>query len=348
MSDAGVAAKPTAEEKMASFKSYEADMETGSWKEIKPENSEKEPDKTQEGAETGESEAETPVNSAEETASEAESAEKPSSDEKTAENPAEAAKKPKQTAQERISELAYERKQARRELAAAQEQHRLEIARLQGEMEAFRKGSLTQPTQGATSQQGEGAPDPSKFEYGELDPKYIRALAQHYALEVVTQDRAENAKRAEADARARGAQEVQTKFSEFEKKGMVAHEDFDEVVVEGARNGQWKLSDALGSLILGSEAGPQIAYHLASNPKEAAQLFELPQLAQAAAFGRLESRFAPQPSGDKVAKQPQTTKAPPVPTTSLTGAGNSSVDIGADSEDFSAFENRYRAAKRRR
>lgn len=76
--------------------------------------------------------------------------------------------------------------------------------------------------------------------------------------------------------------------------------DFDIV----AQNPNLPISSAMVEAIQAAELGPQVYYHLAKNPAEAARIHRLPAQQQAAAIGKIEGRieagaikFTPAPGG---------------------------------------------------
>lgn len=131
----------------------------------------------------------------------------------------------------------------------------------------------------------EGEPDPKDYKFGNLDPAYTRDLHKFFVdqsaktereTRTVEQQRAENLKR----------------FEDTVAKGLDKYDDYLQVVVEAADQGKWRLSPIGAQVIIESEFGHEVAYHLAKNPAEAAEIAELPPHRQAAALGRLEARFA--------------------------------------------------------
>jgi hypothetical protein len=185
-----------------------------------------------------------------------------------------------------------------------------------------------------------GAPDPSQFDYGELDPKYIAALSRFETLETLKAEKAKDETARQAEAEAATRREQATKQGEMLKAGIKLHDDFDEVVMQGAQEGKWQLSPTLGVLLLDSEFGPQIAYELAKNPDEATRVYNLAPSAQAAHFGRQEAKLEaakPSPAG-KPAKTPQAQTPPKLPK-----GGSGSAKVSADSSDFAAVEAAFRS-----
>lgn len=211
--------------------------------------------------------------------------------------------------------------------------------RLQAELDALKSGKTPLTAEATPAKAAEGAPDPSKFEYGELDPKFIAALARFE----VRQERAANAAEDENARQAVAAdakrQETADKADKLTRAGIDLHDDFDEVVMQGARENRWELSPTLGELILDSEFGPHIAYDLAKDPAESRRVAKLTPAQQAAYFGKQEAKFeAAKPS--QASKAPKTPQAPPPPKTPRGGSGSNTV--GADSSDFAAVEKAWR------
>lgn len=85
--------------------------------------------------------------------------------------------------------------------------------------------------------------------------------------------------------------------------------DYDRVV----NNPALKISPVMAEVIGESELGPEVAYHLGSNPSEAARIASLPHARQAAEIGRLEAKLA-QP-----AAKPQPRTPPPPPPQTVNG-----------------------------
>jgi hypothetical protein len=244
--------------------------------------------------------------------------------------------KPKQSAQERINELTRFRREAERKAEALE-------AELQQLRQAPRQEEPPAEEEPADEPPKTAEPSPDDFEYGELDPRYIRALASY---EAKSQFEALVAEQRQAAARAKAQEEqvkVQQKFQKQIDEGSKKHDDFYEKVVVGAERGAWPLSDDMGKLLVESEVGADIAYHLASHPEEANQVYRQSPLEQARYFGKLEAKFsATQTAAPSVpAGKPAETRTPkaPQPVTPARGS-DGRFQPGADTEDFSAFEQR--------
>ncbi len=243
--------------------------------------------------------------------------------------------KHKKTAQQRISDLTRARRTAERERDAASDR----AADLERRLAKLERGELTERRE-APKKDDNAAPAPEDFEYGELDTRYIRALARYEARQELAADRETQKTAQEREAAAQKEQKLTAAKTALETAGTAKYDDFDEVVVQGAEDGDWPLSTTLGELVLGSKVGHDIAYHLASNPKEARQVFGKTPLEQAAYFGRLEARFTSEQDAsaksEKKTEVAKTTKAPP-PVRSARGAGGNQ-QVSPDTQDFKSFE----------
>lgn len=248
--------------------------------------------------------------------------------EETAQEP-KPAPKVKRSAQDRINNAV--RKQRAAEARATAAEARAEA--LEKEHPAPKK-DLTPP---AKDVKGKDAyPSPDDFEFGELDKKYITAVAKFEAKAALAEERAAQDQTRQEKAAQELAEQHETEAMSlletgFEKFG----EEFDTLVIQGAANNVWALSDTLGQLMGTSAVGADIAMHLARDPKEALRVYRLPPMEQAAYFGRMEARFSSQ--GDvKPKKQVQAPKAP-APVQPARGSGGK-FSIAPDTNDFAAFE----------
>lgn len=258
-----------------------------------------------------------------------------------------AEEKPKKTVQDRINKAIKGQRAAERRVAALEAEN--------ATLKAGTKAPLTDDKKPANNAPADGAPDPKKFEYGELDSNYIRALARYEAKQEIA-DAAKNQQTEKLTAQQQDAKEkFEAAKAEFEDSGNELYEDFDEVVMQGARDKAWPLSDTLGAVLMTSEYGPKIAYALASDPKEAKRVFDLAPMRQVAWLGRREAALEAESAGsgasgdDKgkdaaaAAKAKSDAKAAanvskaPAPVTRVRGQGSAST-VPGDTNDFAAFE----------
>lgn len=171
------------------------------------------------------------------------------------------------------------------------------------------------------------APDPAKYQYGELDPQFIRDTARHEAKLLIEAAAAEQVKqqdtqRREADAQ-REVAALQEKAVKIEQAGSGKYSDFKEVVIDAAQAGDWSLTKEMFELVAEADAPADILYHLASNPDEAERVAGLPARQQALWFGRMDARFAAPP--EKPARK--ATQAPAPITSTRGGSARPAVNL---------------------
>lgn len=235
-------------------------------------------------------------------------------------------KRHKKTAAERVEEIrsaTAQLRQAERDLQALQER-----------MVESSNRVLTKDRDD-TKKDSSDRPKPEDFEFGEVDSRYIAALVSHETKQALRAERERSETERRQQAEERKAAESNERLKEFLDAGSEKFDDFDEVVLDSARNGEWPMSDTIGELAVASEHGYDVLYHLATNPKEARQVFGKSPLEQAAYFGRLEAKFSAS-SAAKPDKGVKTSKAPP-PVKTARGA-NGKFQASPDTTDFKAFE----------
>ena len=233
------------------------------------------------------------------------------------------------------------------------------------EQEAAELRARTAP---ANDPQGEQAPDPNKYEFGEADPQFIREYASFAAREALREERA---KSAESDAKNAQLNALQARLMEgsakVEKTGAEKYSDFQEKISEAiAERGGEPLPPLVSIGIAVSPAGADIAYRLATDESAADHIEKLaktsPQQA-AVAFGELEGEYVDEDSDLNLADpmdmlrmlgrmksrlagkkagtvERKTSKAPEPPENRSRGAGGK-FDVGDDTDDFAAFERKY-------
>jgi len=101
--------------------------------------------------------------------------------------------------------------------------------------------------------------------------------------------------------------EIASAYQEREEDARGKYDDFDQV----AYNPQLRITNVMAQTIQSSEIGPELAYHLGTNPKEADRISRLAPLVQAREIGKLEAKLASAPVVKKTSNAP----APFVPVT---------------------------------
>jgi len=252
--------------------------------------------------------------------------------------------KPKaKSAQERIDQAVRKQRTAERDAQSARDALTAlneRLARLEGRLEGR---PLTETAKGTSpAARDASAPDPAKYQYGDLDPRFIADLARHETTKLIEADKTarESARRTEAEQQAKAAFDA-TK-AKFTTAAVAKYPDFQETVLDTVAD--WDLSQTVGELALESDAGPEILYHLATHADESKALAKLSPAKQAAWFGKMEASFASPAASSAAAAGGRSaptatrmTQAPAVPATRVRGNGNPSP-VSPDTTDFKAFE----------
>ena len=118
---------------------------------------------------------------------------------------------------------------------------------------------------------------------------YAEALALRKAEELVAQ----------RDRQKEQAQVVEA-YSEREEKARDKYDDFEDVVY----NPKLRITDVMAESIQSSENGPDLAYWLGSNPKEAERISRMSPMLQAKEIGKIEVRLADNPPVKKSTSAP--------------------------------------------
>jgi len=136
--------------------------------------------------------------------------------------------------------------------------------------------------------------------------EYVEALTTSKAQQIVQQQQFEQQR-----------QELIGGYHDKEEVARDKYEDFEQV----AYNPKLPITDVMAQTIQASDNGPDIAYYLGTNPKEAERISRLMPLLQAKEIGRLEAKIA----SDPVTKRTSSAPAPISPVTPRNG-GSSSFD----------------------
>jgi type I site-specific restriction-modification system R (restriction) subunit len=106
-------------------------------------------------------------------------------------------------------------------------------------------------------------------------------------------------------------------YHDKEEEARAKYDDFEQV----AYNPQLRITDVMAQTIQASDIGPELAYHLGSNPKEADRISKLPPILQAKEIGKIEAKLASNPT------IPKTTSAPsPITPVTARTSGSPSYD----------------------
>ena len=107
-------------------------------------------------------------------------------------------------------------------------------------------------------------------------------------------------------------------YHDREEDARAKFDDFDQV----AYNPALRITTVMAQAIQSSDIGPEVAYHLGTNPKEAERISRLAPLVQAREIGKLEARLVATPP---VPKRTSNAPAPFAPVTAR-GAVNPTYD----------------------
>lgn len=146
-------------------------------------------------------------------------------------------------------------------------------------------------------------PPADQFESTEA---YAEALAERKAQELVARREAE-----------RQQSEMIEAYHDREEEARNKYDDFEQV----AYNPQLRITNVMAETIQASDIGPDVAYYLGSNPKEADRISKLAPFLQAKEIGRIEAKLAAEPVTKKTSSAP----APIAPVTART-SGTPSYD----------------------
>jgi hypothetical protein len=146
-------------------------------------------------------------------------------------------------------------------------------------------------------------PSVDQFESPEA---YADALAYKKAEELLNQR-----ERQEQQAELRNA------YADREEQARDKYDDFEQV----AYNPNLPITDVMAESIQASDVGPDVAYYLGANPKEAARISRLSPILQAKEIGKIEGKLTDNPPVKRTTSAP----APITPVTARS-SGNSSYD----------------------
>lgn len=96
-------------------------------------------------------------------------------------------------------------------------------------------------------------------------------------------------------------QAIESSYAEREDAAMEKYDDYAQVV----RNANLPISTVMADAIRSSDVGPDVAYYLGTNPKEAARIHGLPALLQVKEIGKIEAKLADNPPARKTTTAPE-------------------------------------------
>ena len=159
-----------------------------------------------------------------------------------------------------------------------------------------RKWEREQAARAAETQARKAPAEIPPIEQFNSPDEYAEVLAERKAEELL-------ARREQA----RMQSEIIESYHDKEEDARNKYDDFEQV----AYNPKLPITDAMAQTIQASEVGPDMAYYLGSNPKEAERISRLSPLQQAKELGKIEAKLADNP----VVKKTSSAPAPIAPVT---------------------------------
>jgi hypothetical protein len=151
-----------------------------------------------------------------------------------------------------------------------------------------RKWEREQAQRAAETQIVKAAPTASADQF-ESPEAYAEALAYQKAEELIAKREA-----------AKQQSQVLESYHEREEEARGKYDDFEQV----AYNPKLPITDVMAETIRASDVGPDVAYYLGSNPKDAERIARLSPLAQAKEIGKIEAKLASDPPTRKTTSAP--------------------------------------------
>ncbi|MGB2246163.1 MAG: hypothetical protein ACPH3N_00760 [Alcanivorax sediminis] len=227
-----------------------------------------------------------------------------------------AAKPKKKGFQERLGELTRKRREAER----SAEQLAEENARLKAQLEGSQPSKKEEPA---------AAKPPVETDFEDYSD-FLAAKARHEARQEIE---AENRRREEQQQQTAQQEQSEKQRAEFFQRCEAASETYEDFV-EVAFNTDLQVNQTMTEVIMGAENGPDIAYWLGSNPKEAERISQLPPTLAAMEMGKIGAAIKrPEPK--------KTTNAPdplePV------GSGERAQKHLYDEDDYEEYKRRRMA-----
>jgi len=118
---------------------------------------------------------------------------------------------------------------------------------------------------------------------------YADALAYQKAEELIAKREA-----------AKQQSQVLESYHDLEEEARSKYDDFEQV----AYNPKLPITNVMAETIQSSDIGPELAYYLGSNPKEADRISRMTPLSQAKEIGRIEAKLAAEPPMKKTTSAP--------------------------------------------
>ena len=99
---------------------------------------------------------------------------------------------------------------------------------------------------------------------------------------------------------ARQQSQVLESYHDLEEEARTKYDDFEQV----AYNPKLPVTNVMAETIQSSEIGPELAYYLGSNPKEAERISRMSPLSQAKEIGKIEAKLVSAPPVKRTSSAP--------------------------------------------
>ena len=157
---------------------------------------------------------------------------------------------------------------------------------------------------------------------------YAEALALQKAEELIAKREA-----------AKQQSQVLESYHDKEEEARGKYDDFEQV----AYNPKLPITNVMAETIQSSDVGPELAYYLGSNPKEAERISRMTPLSQAKEIGKIEAKLVSSPPVKK------TTSAPaPISPVTARSSGSPAYDTTDPRSDKTMTASQWIEAERRR
>ena len=151
-----------------------------------------------------------------------------------------------------------------------------------------RKWEREQAQRSAETQIVKAAPTTSVDQF-ESPEAYAEALAYQKAEELIAKREA-----------AKQQSQVLESYHEREEEARSKYDDFEQV----AYNPKLSITNVMAETIQSSDIGPELAYYLGSNPKDAERISRMTPLGQAKEIGKIEAKLAADPPVKRTTSAP--------------------------------------------
>jgi hypothetical protein len=133
------------------------------------------------------------------------------------------------------------------------------------------------------------APSTASADQFESPEAYAEALAYQKAEELIAKREA-----------AKQQSQVLESYQEREEAARDKYDDFEQI----AYNPKLPITEVMAQTIQSSDIGPELAYYLGTNPKDAERISRMAPLAQAKEIGKIEAKLAAEPPVKRTTSAP--------------------------------------------